>query len=89
MNLTIKILPPYVKKGEPDQYIIHLEEHTVDLQQLALYLSREWKDKLNYVLIDDKNRLTAEFIVNGSHASLDLLLKEGDHVTVVPYICGG
>ncbi|MGM0689457.1 MAG: MoaD/ThiS family protein [Bacillota bacterium] len=89
MNLTIKILPPYAKKGEPDQYIIQLEEHTVDLQQLALHLSREWKDKLNYVLIDDHNRLTAEFIVNGSHASLDLPLKEGDHVTIVPYICGG
>jgi len=89
MNLTIKILPPYVKKGELDEYMLQLKEQNVDLQQLAWHLSREWKDKLNYVLIDDKNRLTAEFIVNGSHASLDLLLKEGDHVTIVPYICGG
>ena len=89
MNLTIKILPPYAKKGEPDEYMLQLKEQNVDLQQLALHLSREWKDKLNYALIDNNNRLTAEFIVNGSHASLDLVLKEGDHVTIVPYICGG
>ena len=89
MKLTIKLLPPYRKKGEPDCHDLQLDDQAIDLQQLAVYLSREWKNKFGYALIDDKNLLTAEFMVNGRHASLDTVLEDDDQVTVIPYICGG
>ncbi len=89
MKLTIKLLPPYSKKGEPDEHILRLKDDSIDLQQLALYLSREWKDILNYALIDDSGLFTAEFMVNGKSAPLDAVLKDNDHVTIVPYIFGG
>ena len=89
MNLTIKLLPPYRKKGEPDELTLQLDDRPIDLQQLALYLSREWQVKFAYALIDGKNLLTAEFLVNGKHAPLETILKDGDRVTVIPYICGG
>jgi len=89
MNLTIKLLPPYRKKGEPGEHALQLDDQQITLQQLALYLSREWKDKVAYDLIDGKNLLTAEFLVNGKHAPLETILIDGDRVTVIPYICGG
>ncbi len=89
MKLTIRLQPPYCKKGAVNEQILQLKAESIDLQKLARYLSREWKDTLNYVLFDDKELLTAEFIVNGKHASLDTQVKEGDQVTIVPYICGG
>ncbi len=89
MNLTIKLLPPYRKKGEPGEHALQLDDQQITLQKLALYLSCEWKDKFAYPLIDGKNLLTAEFLVNGKHASLETILNDGDRVTVIPYICGG
>ena len=89
MKLTIKLLPPYRKKGEPDEHPILIEEQPVDLQQLAVHLSRKWKDRLGYALIDDKKLLTAEFLINGKHVPLETVLEEGDQITIIPYICGG
>lgn len=89
IKLTIKLLPPYRRKNEPGELVLQLEDHAIDLQQLAEYLSREWKDKFGYDLIDQKKLLTAEFLVNGKHAPLGTSLKDGDQVTVIPYICGG
>jgi len=89
MNIKIKFMPPYIKKGEQDQFNLQLDVRSIDLQQLAQYLSREWKDKLAYEIIDSNKILTAEFMVNGKHASVDTMLKDGDSVTLIPYICGG
>ncbi len=89
MKLTIKLLPPYRKKGEPGEHALQLDDQQITLQKLALYLSREWKDKFGYPLIDGKNLLTAEFLINGKHAPLERTLNDGDLVTVIPYICGG
>ena len=89
MKLKIKLMPPYCKKGDPDEHVLHIKEESIDLQQLAGYLSREWDHTLNFALFDDSEMLTAEFMVNGRHASLDTVIKEGDLVTVIPYICGG
>ncbi len=89
MKLIIKLMPPYCKKGDPDERVLQIKEESIDLQQLAGYLSREWGDTLNFALFDGSDMLTAEFMVNGRHASLDTVVKEGDLVTVIPYICGG
>ena len=82
-------MPPYIKKGDQDQFSLQLDLQSIDLQQLAQYLSREWKEKLAYEIIDSNKILTAEFMVNGKHANLDTVLKDGDSVTLIPYICGG
>ncbi len=89
MKLTIKLLPPYRKKGDPDQQVLHLDMHSINLEQLSWYLAKNWGDKLNYSLLDDNKLLTAEFMVNGKSASLERVVQDGDRVTVVPYICGG
>ncbi len=89
MELTIKLLPPYRIKGEPDEHTLRLKGEAINLQQLVRHLAREWKDTLGFPLVDNKELLTAEFIVNGKHASLEMVLKDGDQVTIVPYICGG
>jgi len=89
MKLTIKLLPPYVKKGDPDEHTLGLDARSVTIEQLAGHLSLEWQGRLGYPLIDNSGLLTAEFMVNGSHASTDRLLQDGDMVTVIPYICGG
>lgn len=89
MKLTIKLQPPYCKKGYSDERIIRLNVESIDLQELARHLAREWKDTFNYALFDDKKLLTAEFIVNGKHVLPDRTVKDGDQVTIIPYICGG
>lgn len=89
MKLNVKLLPPYIKRGEKDEYSLQLDVQSIDLEQLAFYISREWQDKLAYEIIDSNKILTAEFMVNGKHASVDTVLREGDSVTVIPYICGG
>lgn len=89
MNITIKLLPPYSKKGEPNEYPLELKEDAVSFHQLAVHLSVEWKDRLDFPLLDDKEAFTAEFIVNGKHVSLDYQLKDGDRLSIIPYICGG
>jgi len=89
MKLTIKLQPPYCKKGDSDERTIQLNVESIDLQELARHLARELEGTFNYSLFDDKKLLTAEFIVNGKHASPDTVIKEGDLVTVIPYICGG
>ncbi len=89
MKLIIKILPPYSKKGTPDEQIVQLQVNSIDMQQLALYLSREWKDQLNYALVDDEKLANAEFLVNGKHVSPEQELKDGDQITLIPYVGGG
>jgi molybdopterin converting factor small subunit len=89
MKLTIKLLPPYRKNGAPGEELLQIEDQAIDLQGLAAYLSREWKDKLGYALIDQHDLLTAEFMVNGRHAPLKTVLSDGDRVTVIPYLGGG
>ncbi len=89
MKLTIKLLPPYIKKGQTDQFVLQLKADSVDLQELARHLSSEWRERFNYALFDDHNQLTAEFMVNGKSASLDTALKDSDQVTILPYIFGG
>lgn len=89
MRLTVKLLAPYCKPGEMGSYVLELEEDQINLQQLAEYLSRAWKDRLAFPLVDKKGFLTAEFMANGRYASLDTVLSEGDMITVIPYVCGG
>lgn len=89
MELTIKLLPPYRKKGEPGEELLQIDDQALDLQNLAVYLSREWKNKLAYPLIDQHDLLTAEFMVNGRHATLETILADGDRITVIPYLGGG
>ncbi|MGM0653125.1 MAG: MoaD/ThiS family protein [Bacillota bacterium] len=89
MKLTIKLMPPYKKKGEQAEYPLELKAEKLDLQQLAYYLSREWKERFDFELIDSNQLLTAEFMVNGKHSDLAHVVRDGDKVTVVPYICGG
>ncbi len=89
MKLKIKLLPPYYKKGDPDERIFYLEGEAVDLNQLARRMAEEWRGYFNYPLIDENDLLTAEFMVNGRHAPMDTALREGDLVTVIPYIAGG
>jgi len=89
MKIYIKLLPPYIKKGKPDELKVQLQQHSVELQQLALYLSREWKGSLNYALVDDEKLANAEFMVNGKHVYPEYELSDGDRVTVLPYVGGG
>ncbi len=89
MKLTIKLMPPYKKKGDHAEHILELRSERIELQQLAHYLSKEWKDRFDFELIDSNQLLTAEFMVNGKHSDLTHTVEDGDKVTVVPYICGG
>jgi len=89
MILIIKLMPPYCKKGAPDEQKIELADQTVSLRELAVRLNRDWKDILDYPLVDRRGLLTAEFTLNGNSVSPDQLLKDGDKVTIIPYICGG
>ena len=89
MKLTVKLFPPYSKKGKPDEQTVHLQVDALDLQQLALYLSRQLEDQLNYALVDDQKLANAEFMVNGKHVNLEHQLQDGDQVAVIPYIGGG
>lgn len=89
MKITIKLLPPYSKKGEPNEYPLELKEEAISFQQLALHLSAEWKDRLGFPLLDEKEAFTADFIVNGNYVLNDYQLKDGDRLSIIPYICGG
>ncbi len=89
MKLTIKLMPPYKKRGDPAEHTLELTSEGIELQQLANYLSREWSDRFDFELIDSNQLLTAEFMVNGKHSDLTHSVKDGDRITVVPYICGG
>ncbi len=89
MQLIIKLGPPYCKPGEIGTHTLELEQDHINLQQLAIYLSRVWEKRLAIPLIDEKGGLTAEIMVNGKIASADTVLSEGDIVTVIPLICGG
>lgn len=82
-------MPPYCKKGAPDEQKIDLADQPVSLRELADRLNSEWEDILDYPLVDSRGQLTAEFTVNGNSASPDRLVQDGDRVTVIPYICGG
>jgi molybdopterin converting factor small subunit len=89
MKITIKLFPPYRKKGEPDEQQLLLKHQSINLENLSLYLAQEWPDRFDYPLIDERGCLTAEFMVNGKHASLSHTVNDKDTVAIIPYICGG
>ncbi|MBM4236829.1 MAG: MoaD/ThiS family protein [Firmicutes bacterium] len=89
MIITVKLMPPYRKKGDPGEHPLTLASEELNIEQLAGYLSANHRELFGYTLIDERGLLTAEFIVNGKHVALDQQLKDGDIVTVIPYICGG
>lgn len=89
MIIAVKLMPPYRKKGDPGEHPLTLESEQLTMEELAGYLSANHRELFGYALIDERGLLTAEFIVNGKHVALDYHLKDGDIVTVIPYICGG
>ncbi|MDY6826854.1 MAG: MoaD/ThiS family protein [Bacillota bacterium] len=89
MILIIKMMPPYCKKGTPDEREFELAGTSVSLREMVVRLNREWQDVLDYPLVDSLGQPTAEFTINGNSTSPDQLLKDGDKVTIIPYICGG
>ncbi len=89
MKLELKLLPPYTKSGRPEDHILELDAESIKLQDLAFYLSREWEDRLNHSLIDDEKLVNAEFAVNDQLISLEHRVKDGDRITVLPYVGGG
>ena len=89
MKITIKLFPPYRKKGDPEEQQLLLKQQSINLENLSLHLAKKWPDRFDYPLIDERGLLTAEFMVNGKHASIDHSLKDGDAVSIIPYICGG
>jgi molybdopterin converting factor small subunit len=89
MKITIKLFPPYRKKDELEEQQLVLKQQSVSLENLSLYLAKKWPDRFDYPLIDERGLLTAEFMINGKHASIDQNLKDGDTVSIIPYICGG
>lgn len=89
MNINVKLMPPYRKKGDPGEYRIELDEDQPNLESLARYLSARHSDLFGYALIDERGLLTAEFVVNGKSAPPDQRLEQDDLVTIIPYICGG
>jgi len=89
MKLTIRLFPPYRKKNDPGEHLLQLEQHAITVEQLSHYLSLNWQGKIDFPLIDNRRHLTAEFMVNGKHVSLDHQLVDGDQVSVIPYLCGG
>lgn len=89
MRLSVKLLPPYRKPGEPGEFPLELPDGRWDLRRLAEHLDRERRSSLGFALLDSKGYLTAEFLVNGTHAPIGRVLQENDFVTVIPYICGG
>ncbi len=86
-QVKIKLMPPYVKAGT-GEYILAITE-ALTLRRLAEQISREWKDRLAFELLDQQGYLTAEFIINGRHSPSDCLVDDGDTVTIIPYIGGG
>jgi molybdopterin converting factor small subunit len=89
VRLAIKLLPPYKQPGEQGDYSLELSGEALNLQQLAAHLSRAWRERLAFALVDDKGLLTCEFMVNGRHTPPDTPLADGDTITLIPYICGG
>lgn len=89
IDLTVKFLSPYIKKGEDDQFALTLPQEDASLERLGPFLAKQLGEKLSYNLYDSGGRLTAEFLINGKHVSSGSKLADGDRVTVIPYICGG
>lgn len=89
MPLTIRLYPPYRKKGSTGQFKIKTGKLAMRLKELASLLEQEFKEQFAYPLFDGGGRLTAEFIVNGRHQPLDYLLARRDTIYVIPYLCGG
>ncbi len=89
MKLTIKLFPPYRKKGESVEQQLLLKQQSISLENLSLHLAKKWPDRFDYPLIDERGLLTAEFMVNGKHVSLSHKVGDNDNVSIIPYICGG
>ncbi|MDW7739747.1 MAG: hypothetical protein SCJ97_06790 [Bacillota bacterium] len=89
MKIIVKLMPPYRKKGDQGVYPFELDVEQLNLEDLAGYLNTKHRELFGYALLDERGLLTAEFIVNSRSVSITDNLKEGDIVTVVPYICGG
>ncbi len=89
LNVIVKLRPPYSKPGEKGDLNLELPGEGWDLIRLAKHLTFERRELVAFDLVDAKDHLTAEFIVNARHAPLEQTLAEGDEITVIPYICGG
>ena len=89
MNLKVKFFPPYRKKGDAGEHQLQIDRQSLTIEELADHMSNQWQDLLDFPLIDSRGHLTAEFMVNGKHVSLQHTLQDGDLVSVIPYLCGG
>lgn len=89
MKLKIKLLSPYTRSGRTEDHVLELKGSSMRLRDLALYLSSEWKDRLKHSLLDDDKLVNAEFAVNDKIVSLEHQVKDGDRITVIPYVGGG
>jgi molybdopterin converting factor small subunit len=89
MKITIKLFPPYRKKGDSEEHLLLLKQQSISLENLSLHLAKKWPDRFDYPLIDERGLLTAEFMVNGKHVSLSHKVADNDKVSIIPYICGG
>jgi molybdopterin converting factor small subunit len=89
VQITVKLLPPFRKPGETGEFSLELPGECSGLRKLAEYITRERPDFLAFELVDRQGTLSAEFMVNGKHASVEYNPSDGDVITVIPYICGG
>lgn len=89
MQITVKLLPPFSKTGETGEFPLELPGECFGLRALAEHLTRERPELLAFELVDRQGALTAEFMVNGKHASVKYAPSDGDVITIIPYICGG
>lgn len=88
MKIYIKLLPPFSRPGK-SSLELELPGDKCDLAGLINYLDTERTGIIPFKLADTKEVRTAEFKINGKTASRGQALRDGDEVTVIPYICGG
>lgn len=89
MQISVKLYPPYRKKGSSGELKLSLNKLTLTLGELAFCLEHNFKGELDFPLFDQHHLLTAEFMVNGKHRPLDFILSGSEEVLVIPYLCGG
>ncbi len=89
MKLTIKLLPPYTKSGRPEDHSLQLEAQSIKLEDLVRLINKKWQDILEYSLINDQKLVNAEFAVNNKLVKLEDKVKDGDQITILPYVGGG
>lgn len=89
MRLTVKLLPPFDKRGLPGEEFMVIDRDEISILQFAEFLNKAWRERLAYPLVDESGLPLAGFLVNGRHATPGTSLCDGDRVTVFPYIGGG